>query len=139
MALKRDGAFNLAHPPIIACIDDDEPVCEALEGLLVAFGYTPEIYHSAEEFITRARPDDIACLIVDVELGGMTGIELLGHLVALGIAIPTIVITAFGDARLEKKALDGGAVAFLRKPIAGTELLARIASALRERPDGSGN
>lgn len=127
----------MTHPPIIACIDDDEPVCEALDGLLVAFGYTPQIYHSAEEFLKSARPDDIACLIVDVELGGMSGVELLGYLAASGITIPAIVITAFGDARLERQAFDNGASAVLRKPIAGTALLATIASIVRTPPDGS--
>lgn len=120
----------MSEPIIIACVEDDASVGEALEGLLIASGYAPAIYVSAEEFLSKAVLEQISCLIVDVELAGMSGIGLQHRLFELGRWIPTIVITAFGDERLRWQALEAGAVAFLRKPISGSELLAEISSAL---------
>jgi FixJ family two-component response regulator len=123
-------------PPFIACVDDDASVREALEGLLVAFGFAVEIFSSAENFLNFPGLDRISCLIADVKLGGISGIQLQRRLVESGRRIPTIVITAFGDDRLREQAFEAGAISFLHKPIARGDLLASIAQALKRAPDG---
>jgi FixJ family two-component response regulator len=129
--VKPDTKSNVSQPTVIACVEDDASVGEALEGLLFAFGFAPVIYTSAETFLNSAPLDRISCLIVDVELGGMSGIDLQQRLVEQGKRIPTIVITAFADERMRRRALDGGAVAFLQKPIGAAGLMAEISSAMR--------
>lgn len=126
-------------PPIIACVDDDLSVREALEGLLVAFGFAVEIFASAEDLLQSARLERFACLIIDVKLGGISGLELQKRLIASELAIPTIIITAFGDNGFRTQALEAGAVAFLRKPIARGELLSAVELALDRRPDDGAN
>ena len=125
----------MPQPPLIACIDDDASVREALEGLLVAFGFAAEIFASAEDFLSSARLDRISCLIADVKLAGMSGLQLQRRLVESGYQIPTILITAFGDDRLRRQALDAGAVNLLRKPIAREDLLSSIELALKREAD----
>jgi FixJ family two-component response regulator len=123
-------------PPLIACVDDDAPVREALEGLLLAFGFAVEVFASAEDFLQSAQLDRISCLITDVKLGGTSGLQLQKHVVASGHRIPTIIITAFGDDRLRAQALKAGAIGFLSKPIAGEDLLSTIELALKRTRDG---
>lgn len=119
--------------PVVACVEDDLSVREALDGLLFAFGFRPQTYPSAEAFLRDAALDRVACLIVDVQLGGMSGLALQQHLAGRAPPIPTIVITAFADERTRRTALELGASAFLRKPIAQGDLLDAIAAALRQR------
>jgi FixJ family two-component response regulator len=126
-------------PPFIACVDDDAPVREALEGLLRALGFAVEVFASAEDFLQSAPLERISCLILDVKLGGISGLQLQKRLAASGYRIPTIIITAFGDDGLRVQALEAGAVAFLRKPIAREHLLSSIELALNRRPNGEVN
>lgn len=120
----------MAHPPLIACIDDDAAVREALEGLLRALGYGVEVYASAEDFLASGQLDATSCLIADLKLGGMSGIELQRRLAASSTPIPTIIITAYADDQLRKLALEGGTICVLAKPIAEEALMAAISSAL---------
>jgi FixJ family two-component response regulator len=117
--------------PLIVCVDDHAAVREAVEGLLVALGFTAEVFSSAEEFLQFGRPEYTSCLITDVKLGGMSGIELQNSLAASGYRIPVIVITAFPDDRTRMHALSAGAVGFLSKPVTKEELLTCIGSALK--------
>jgi FixJ family two-component response regulator len=119
--------------PLIACVDDDQSAREALEGFLKAFGFNPGVFSSAEEFLQSARLDETACLITDIHLGGMSGLQLQSRLVALGYTIPIIVTTAFPSDRVRQRALSAGAVCFLDKPFNGEDLLSGIRSAL-DRP-----
>jgi FixJ family two-component response regulator len=120
----------VANDPLIMCIDDDPSVQEAMKWLLVALGFRAEMFSSAEEFLRSDRLADASCLITDVKLSGMSGIELQNHLVESSNRIPVIVITAFADDRRREQALKAGAVCFLVKPVPKEELLSCIGRAL---------
>jgi FixJ family two-component response regulator len=123
----------VSQTPLLMCVEDDPEVREAIEGLLVALGFAAEVFSSAEEFIQSSRLSETSCLITDVQLRGMSGIELQHRLAALGHRIPTIVITAFPDERIRTQALNAGAVCVLYKPINMDELVDCIDSALNRR------
>lgn len=125
----------MSQTPLLICVEDDPSVREAIKGLLVALGFAAEVFSSAEEFIQSSRLSETSCLITDVQLRGMSGIELQHRLGALGHHIPTIVITAFPDERIRARALSAGAVCFLCKPINMDELVNCIDSALNRRSD----
>jgi FixJ family two-component response regulator len=120
----------MPQKPLIACVDDDVSAREALQGLLRASGFAPDIFSSAEEFLQSDRLNEMSCLITDIHLGGMSGLQLQGRLVASGYRIPVIVITAFPDNRVRERALSAGAVGFLDKPFDMEDLLTYIQSAL---------
>jgi FixJ family two-component response regulator len=120
--------------PLITIVDDDASVCEAVQGLVEASGFAAEAFSSAEEFLRSERLSDTACLITDVQLPGMSGLQLQNHLSVSGYRIPIIVITAFpGD---DQRALAAGAICFLRKPVIKEDLLAWIRLALDRRYSG---
>lgn len=122
---------------LIACVDDDAAVAEAIEGLLKAFGFKVETFSSAESFLTSGALDNASCLITDVKLGGMSGLQLQTRLAEMGRQIPTIVITAFPEERLRQQAIDAGAVCFLGKPVTKMQLMGCVDLAL-ERRSGEG-
>jgi len=101
---------------MISIVDDDVIVREATLSLVRALGFTGVTFASAEEFLHSDCVNDTSCLIADVQLPGLSGIELQIRLRAEGSRIPVIVMTAFPDARIRVQALDAGAVAFLSKP-----------------------
>ncbi|AHE52791.1 response regulator transcription factor [Sphingomonas sanxanigenens] len=115
--------------PTIACIDDDPFVREALEGLLQSIGYTVLLFASAEEFLQSSALLQLSCLITDMKLGGMSGLQLLRQLAHDGHSIPTIVVTAFGDDQMRDQSLAAGAIGFLNKPIHEADLLALLKAA----------
>jgi FixJ family two-component response regulator len=120
----------MPQKPIIACVDDDVSAREALQGLLRAYGFAPDVFSSAEEFLQSDRLDEMSCLITDIHLGGMSGLQLQGRLAASSYQLPVIVITAFPDDRVRERALSAGAVGFLDKPFNMEDLLTCIRSAL---------
>lgn len=128
----------MSQEPLIACVDDDLSAREALKGFLKAFGFTAEIFSSAEEFLQSARLDETSCLVTDIHLPGMSGLQLQNHLAASGYRIPIIVITGLSDDRARERALRGGAVCFLHKPFAKQDFLACIRSVLSHRCGGQG-
>ena len=128
----------MPQKPLIACVEDDVSAREALEGFLKAFGFAPGVFSSAEEFLQSDRLDETSCLITDVHLRGMSGLQLQNRLAASGYAIPVIVITAFPDDRVRERALSAGAVCFLDKPFDKEDLLTGIRSAL-DRRHGDGH
>jgi FixJ family two-component response regulator len=101
----------------------------------MALRFTVATFSSAEEFLQSGRLDDVSCLITDVRLTGMSGIELQNQLIAMGRAIPIIVITAFPDEGVRAQTMDAGAVCFLTKPITKKDLLTCIDTALKRRSD----
>jgi FixJ family two-component response regulator len=124
----------VSQTPLIAIVEDDASVREALQGLLEAFGFAAEVFSSAEEFLRSVRLNDTACLITDVRLPGMSGLQLQDRLSVSGSRIPIIVITAFpGD---DRRALAAGAICFLRKPVIKEDLLTCIRLALDRRHSG---
>ncbi len=115
-----------------ACIVEDDPaVGEALCDLFDSAGVSARCFTSAEEFIDRWNPEMAGCLVLDVRLPGMSGMELQARLVESGIEIPIIVMTAHGDIPMVRKALKAGAVEFLTKPFQDEELLQAVKEAFK--------
>src|SRR4051795_10454225 len=121
---------GMADAPLIAIVDDDVTVCEATRGLVEAFGFSARTFTSAGEFLNSDCVSSTACLISDVQMPGMNGLQLHSKLLASGGRVPVIFITAFPDERLRKQALKAGAVCYLSKPFDGESLLSCIRSAL---------
>ena len=125
----------MTQPPVIACIDDDEYVREALAGLLSSAGFATEVFSSAELFLESPHIDAFACVITDVRLGGMSGLELLRRLKAAGHRMPTMVVTAYDSATLRAEAAAVGALCLHRKPIDTQELLQSLEDMQRLPPE----
>lgn len=116
--------------PLISVVDDDEAMREALRLLMKSLGYTAEAFASAEDFLSSRQIPGTSCLIADVQMPGMTGLELYHHLVAAGKTIPTILITAYPDDSMRERALGDGVVCYLSKPFDENDLLACIRSSI---------
>jgi FixJ family two-component response regulator len=117
-------------PRLVAIVDDSELVRVALEGLMKSVGFPALAFAHAEEFLASDRKDDTACLIVDIRLPGMSGLELQSKLNAERYRIPTIFITAHGDETVRMQALRAGAVEFMTKPFDDEALLQSVRAAL---------
>lgn len=121
---------------VIAIVDDDEPLRQALGSVVKAAGFSPRTFASVEEFLACDNCDDTACLILDVRLPGMSGIELQQQLSQQNKRIPIVFVTAHGDASLRDSLMRAGAAAFLYKPVRSDALLKEIRRALEQ---GSAN
>ena len=115
---------------LVAVVDDDDSVRSALQGLLKSVGLPTHAFASAEEFLNSGRQQQIACLIADIRMPGMSGLELQAKLNAERCRIPIIFITAHGDAKMRMQALRAGAVEFLAKPFDDEALLESVRAAL---------
>jgi FixJ family two-component response regulator len=102
---------------LIAIIDDDESLCTALVSLIFSIGYSACGFTSAEEFLQSGVIGNVACIIVDVQMSGMSGIDLMLHLLKCGYLTPVIMITARTEPVLEERAMASGAAFFLKKPL----------------------
>lgn len=121
----------MANPPLVSVVDDDESVRESLQSLLRSVGFAVKVFGSAEEFLNANYSGDSDCLILDVRMPGMSGIELHRRLVASGCEVPVIFITAHGsDEGVRSRALKDGAVAYLVKPFSEDALLNAVRTAL---------
>jgi FixJ family two-component response regulator len=118
--------------PLISIIDDDESMREAIKGLMRSLGYRVEAAASAQEFLSSRYVRLTSCLIADMQMPGMTGLELHRHLSASGKPIPTILITAYPDNGVRARALSTGVIGYLSKPFEEDDLLACIRSALTQ-------
>jgi FixJ family two-component response regulator len=119
--------------PWIAVVDDDPAVLKALSRLLRSHAYRAKTYGSGREFLTALPEGRPECLIVDLQMPDMNGLELRQHLVRSGVPIPTIVITADGDAGTRERCEAAGAAACLLKPLQDTALFAAIDSVTGRR------
>jgi len=117
-------------PALVAILDDDELIRTALQGLLKAVGLPTQAFASAEEFLNSGQQHQIACLITDIRMPGISGLELQTKLNTEGCRIPIIFITGHGDERLRMQALRAGAVEFLAKPFDDEVLLESVRAAL---------
>jgi FixJ family two-component response regulator len=115
---------------LVAIVDDDDLMRSALEGLLKAVGLPARAFESAEDFLKSGQQYQTACLIADIRMPGMSGLELQATLNAEHCRIPTIFITAHGDARMRMQALRAGAVEFLAKPFDNDVLLESVRAAM---------
>ena len=111
-------------------MDDDQPLREALGSVLKAAGFSIDTFASAEAFLASPNRTEIGCLILDVRLPGMSGIELQRRMFETGDAIPIIFVTAHGDASLRDLVMKSGAAGFLNKPVRSEALLKEICAAL---------
>jgi FixJ family two-component response regulator len=119
-----------AKGKMVAIVDDDELMRGALQGMLKSVGLTSQAFASAEEFLKSGQPQQIGCLIADIRMPGMSGLELQAKLNAEHRRIPTIFITAHGDTKMRMQALRAGAVEFLAKPFDDEVLLENVRAAL---------
>jgi FixJ family two-component response regulator len=115
---------------MVAIVDDDDLMRTALQGLLKSAGLPAQAFPSAEEFLKSGHQHNTACLITDIRMPGMSGLELQAHLNADHCRIPTIFITAHGDAKMRMQAMRAGAVEFLAKPFDDEALLESVRAAL---------
>jgi len=120
----------MQESPVISIIDDDPSVRQATDGLLRSLGYRSVTFASAEDFLQSDRLHDTSCLITDVQMPGLSGVELQGVLNALGNRMPIIFITAFPEDRIRRCVLEAGAVGFLSKPFSEAMLIEHLQAAL---------
>ena len=118
--------------PLIAVVDDDNSVRESLDSLIRAAGLNVGVFTSAEEFLSSGDLPKVACLVLDVRMPGMSGIELHRHLLSKGYRVPVILMTAYeSDEEAGAQASSFGAVAYLKKPFDEGELLGAIRRSLK--------
>ena len=115
---------------VIAIIDDNSEIRAALEELLSFFGYRVEAYSSAEEFVGASITTEASCLLLDIQLGDITGIELARHLSATGFRFPIIFMTGSQEETHRRQALDFGCVAYLLKPFHVSQLIEATTKAI---------
>jgi FixJ family two-component response regulator len=115
---------------LVAIVDDDESVRNAVHGVLRSVGLKAQAFSSAEEYLESGRQDQTGCLITDVQMPGMTGLELQARLLEDEHRIPIIFITAYGNARMRAQAMRAGAIEFLGKPFNDDVLLESVRAAL---------
>jgi FixJ family two-component response regulator len=115
---------------LVAIVDDDDLMRSALHGLLKSVGLPAQTFASSEEFLNSGRQHQTACLIADIRMPGMSGLELQAKLNADHCRIPTIFITAHGDEKMRMQALRAGAVEFMAKPFDDEALLESVRAAL---------
>ena len=116
--------------PIVFIVDDDRDVRDSLRRLLTSVGLIAEVFDTAQAFLTARRPDAPSCLVLDVRLPGLSGLDLQEALASTDAALPIIVLTGHGDVPMSVKAMKAGAAEFLTKPFRPQDLLDAIRSAL---------
>ena len=121
---------NKGRPQLVAIVDDDRSVLNAVKDLMESAGLSARCFRSAEEFLQWDERTQTGCLVLDIRMPGMSGLELQAKLVAEGSRIPIIFITAHVDAKMKMQAMKAGAVVFLSKPFDYELLLEKIRAAL---------
>lgn len=119
-----------AKSSLVVCVEDDEPVRDAIRGLLRASGMQVAAFASAEDFLGSDELQQASCLVTDIQLGGISGLDLLERLSGMTVSIPTILITAHSDVAAGERARNSGATNILLKPVSPSDLLLAIRSAL---------
>ncbi len=123
---------------LIAIVDDDELVREATKALMRSMGFAAEAFASGEDFLRSPHLGQTACLVTDINMPGMSGLDLHRHVSALPESIPTILITAYPNDGVRARALRAGVIGYLIKPFSEDDLIGHVRSALdRERDGGS--
>jgi FixJ family two-component response regulator len=118
---------------LISIVDDDQPFRDSMRKLIMLLGYTVEAFPSAADFLASPLLPETACLVADVHMPGMTGVELHRHLIDAGYAIPTILVTAYPDEVVRDRALKEGVVCYLSKPTDDDDLERCLRSVLDPR------
>ena len=115
---------------LVSIVDDDESLRRSVRNLLTSVGFQVETFVSAEAFLESIHRENTGCLVADLQMPGMSGLELLTHLAATRSRIPTVILTAYGDSEARRRCLDAGAIAFLGKPFRADALFEAVRSAL---------
>jgi FixJ family two-component response regulator len=127
--MKRDAMPEL--DPIVIVIDDDASFRRSTERLVSAAGFKTKTFATAKDFLKKPRPDVPACVVLDVRMPGLNGLDLQKNLRQIGVEIPLIFVTGHGDIPMSVQAMKGGAVEFLTKPFRDQDLLDAITEALQ--------
>jgi FixJ family two-component response regulator len=128
---KIATVISKSSSQLVAIVDDDRSVQSAVKDLMESAGLSVRCFGSAEEFLESDERNQIVCLVADIRMPGMSGLELQAKLKAEGSRIPIIFITAHGDARMKMQAMKAGAVEFLSKPFDDEVLLEKVRPALK--------
>jgi FixJ family two-component response regulator len=120
----------MMESPVISIIDDDPSVRKATDGLVRSLGYRSFTFASAEDFLESDHISDTSCVITDVQMPGLSGVELQTVLIARGARLPMIFITAFPEDRIRRCVLEAGAIGFLSKPFEEAVLIEHLHTAL---------
>ena len=115
---------------VVCIVDDDASLRRSLRNLLMSVGFRVETFQSAELFLESAHRENPGCVVLDLRMPGMSGLDLLRQLAATGSGIPVIILTAHGDDETRRRSLQAGAVAFLEKPFQSAALLDAVRTAL---------
>ena len=119
---------------LVSIVDDDESLRRSVKNLLTSVGFQVETFASAEAFLESAHRADTRCVVLDLRMPGMSGLDLLMHLAVTGSPIPVVILTAHNDDEARRRMLQAGAVAFLGKPFHGEALLGAVRRALAQNP-----
>ena len=120
----------MPNVPIISIIDDDDSMRCAMKSLVTSLGLRVHTFRSAEEFLQSPRVNDTSCLITDVQMPGLSGVELQNLLLAQARHLPIILVTAFPEERMRNRAIEAGALGFLSKPFESQTLIKLIEKAI---------
>jgi FixJ family two-component response regulator len=127
---KRLPEAVISKRTLISIVEDDQPFRDSMKKLMTSLGYTVEAFPSAADFLASPLLTTTACLVSDVQMPGMTGVELHKHLIDTGQEIPTILVTAYPDEVVRRRALKDGVVCYLCKPVDDDQLERCLRSAL---------
>jgi FixJ family two-component response regulator len=116
---------------LVSVVDDDQHFRESMRRLMRSFGYTVEVFPSGADLLASPRLVETSCLIADVNMPAMTGIELYGHLIDAGYSIPTVLVTAYPNDADRARALNDGVICYLRKPINEKHLIECLGAAFQ--------
>ena len=121
---------------MISIVDDDDSVREATTGLVRSLGYSAATFGSADEFLASNRMADTSCLISDVQMPGLSGLELQHYLADRGYSVPIVFVTGYLEEKAREQAMEAGAIAFLVKPFSEEQLIVCLEAALRKPSRG---
>jgi FixJ family two-component response regulator len=139
MPAKR-GEPTKEEEAVVLIVDDDQPLTEALKRLFRTVGLRSQVFGSAAELLERPLPDAPGCLVLDVRMPGLSGLDLQGELVAAGIRVPIVFMTGHGDIPMSVRAMKAGAVDFLTKPFRDQDMIDAVVAAIgrdRERREAA--
>jgi FixJ family two-component response regulator len=138
---SNDGGGERApeQPPLVAIVDDDASVRQSTDRLIRSFGYRTQVFGSGQEFLSSATAERAACLLLDVRMPAMDGLDVQRCLAERGARIPIVFLTGRASDEEERRARAGGAVEFLRKPVQQTSLRQAIESAVQRSARGDRN
>jgi FixJ family two-component response regulator len=132
--VRSESRYVMTKRPLISIVEDDQPFRESMRRITTALGYAVEDFPSPAAFLASPLLRETDCLVADVQMPGMTGVELHKHIVDAGYEIPTILMTAYPDAAVQCRALKNGVVCYLNKPVDDDCLEQCLRSALKLDP-----